>query len=162
MKIISKTINGILHLKWHRKIKFQETFSFDYQGEGYYYINKRRYKVRRENGSFWIRIDNPFYTMFTPTKHPSDIKVTIQETQDGNWMDLEFYANVSSKILEIVFEVACIYLTLLDFKNKAWIHIVMPFFMMIVAMVATRISSFIETRYVISDLKTLCDRKKEE
>ena len=151
-----KNIYRILGFRWYKKIPFENTFVFDYQGVGHYYINKTRYKVEKEGDAYWMKIDNPFPAIDTPTRCPSKMKITIEESTDGNSLNVEFHAFLLRKIVELAFELFFFLFSLYSLVNMKYIFAGTAFFMAIFPMLAFHLEQFIETRHVISDLKTLC------
>ena len=147
----------IFQLKWNRKIPFARTFSFEYKGEGHYYINKTRYKVEKIKGEFWMKIDNPFLSTDAPTRSPSDIKIRIEESERENFLNVDFYAAIIPKLLELIFEFFFITYAISSIMDKVWISAGLSFLMVLFAVMVFRIEKFFETRHVIADLKTLCD-----
>lgn len=158
----SKIVSKLLHLKWHREIPFKGTFSFDYQGDEYYYINQTRYKIKKMDDSIVLKIDNPIFSNRSPTKNPSEVKLFLQETPEGSFLKVEFQASFLSKIFEFMSELAFASFAIYELTNRKWLIGGMLFLIVFVIMGVSRLEEYIETRYVISDLKTLCDRKKEE
>ena len=152
-----KNIYRILGFRWYRKIPFENTFVFDYQGVGHYYINKTRYKVEKEGDAYWMKIDNPFPAIDTPTRCPSKMKITIEESTDGNSLNVEFHAFLLRKIVELAFELFFIYHSVSSIVDKDWVSAGISFLMALIPMLAFHLEQFIETRHVISDLKTLCE-----
>ena len=122
-----KNIYRILGFRWYRKIPFENTFVFDYQGVGHYYINKTRYKVKKEGDAYWMKIDNPFPAIDTPTRCPSKIKITIEESTDGNSLNVEFHAFLLRKIVELAFELFFILFSLYSLVNMKYILLAQHF-----------------------------------
>ncbi len=154
---LRKIINFIFNFRWHRRIIFENDFLFDYQGVGYYYINKTRYKVRKENGVLWIKIDTPFWSDSCPTKSPSNIKVTLQESPEGKALNLEFHASVFPKIFEVIFETALMVLAVYLLLNMVWIGAGVAFSMALFSLIIRRRETWFEADHVVEDLKALCD-----
>lgn len=113
---LSEIVNLILGLKWERKIPFEKTFSFDYNGDGYYYINKTRYKVKKVKDDFWIKIDNPILSE-TSTLNPSNIKISEKATEGVRFLDVEFHAAVPQKTIELALKLSTILFCIFSLMN---------------------------------------------
>ena len=153
---MKEIIYRILDLRRSRKIPFERTFSFVYEGDGRYYINKTRYNVKRVKDDFWIKIDNPILSE-TSTLNPSNIKVSVKESAGGNFLDVEFYAAMPQKIIELAFELFAISFCVFSLVNMKWIFAGLAFLMFIFPLVVFRLEKMAETRNVMTDLKTICD-----
>ncbi len=148
---MKKIIYRILDLRRFRKIPFEGTFSFTYEGEGHYYINKTRYKVKKVKDDFWIKIDNPILSE-TSTLNPSNIKVSVKET----FLDVEFHASIPQKTIELLFKLLTISFFVFSLVNMKWIYAGVAFLMFVFPVVVFRLEKMAETKNVITDLKTIC------